>query len=101
MAALALALGTSRQTIKNYSAREELFDTVANARARCEAYWEGWLDSPYRSGAKYALSYNYDGWAEKQKIAGRDGAPLLLDAAILNRRSNGTASPSTTIDSKQ
>lgn len=37
---LALELDTSRQTLMNYTRREEFFDTIKRAKLRCENYCE-------------------------------------------------------------
>lgn len=67
---LALALGfTSRQALLNYQAKKEFVDTVTRAKARVEQYTEERLfDKDGANGAKFSLSNNFSGWAEKQKI---------------------------------
>lgn len=67
---LALALGfTSRQALLNYQAKKEFVDTVTRAKARVEMYTEERLfDKDGANGAKFSLSNNFSGWAEKQKI---------------------------------
>ena len=74
MAGLALALGISRMTLLRYEQQPEKYpegfcDAVAHARARVEAYAEGRLyDRDGSNGAKFALSNNHEGWAEKQEV---------------------------------
>lgn len=67
---LALALGfNSRQTLLNYQDKEEFMDTITRAKARVEAYAESRLfDKDGANGAKFSLSNNFKGWAEKQEI---------------------------------
>jgi hypothetical protein len=78
MSGLARACGVDRRTILNYSNKEEFFPTIDDARARCEEYWEGRLDSPFSNGAKFNLSNNYDGWADKKEIDHTtQGHPIL------------------------
>ncbi len=64
---LALYLGFSgRQALLNYRAKKEFLDTVTRARSRIEQYNEEALYSKETcNGAKFNLSNNFDGWAEK------------------------------------
>jgi hypothetical protein len=108
MSGLARALGISRQALLDYSEREEFLDSIAMAKQRCEEYAESQLYGPYANGAKFNLINNYRGkyqaWADKQELGGPDGAPLMpvgLDAAILQRMTNGKTSPSTAEDSPE
>ena len=108
---LARAIGLTRQSLLNYKARDEFFDSVQAALDRCQEYAESQLFGPYANGAKFNLINNYRGkyqaWADKQEITGADDAPLMpigLDAAILARRTDrtdGGASPSTAADSSK
>ena len=67
---LALALGfTSRQALLNYQCKEKFFDTVTRAKARVELYNEEALYTKEGcNGAKFNLSNNFDGWAEKMDL---------------------------------
>jgi hypothetical protein len=67
---LALALGfVSRQSLLNYEAKDEFFDTIKKAKAKVEEYAESRLfDKDGSNGAKFSLSNNFSGWAEKQQI---------------------------------
>ena len=67
---LALHLGfTSRQALLNYRGKKEFLDTVTRARSRIEQYNEEALYSKETcNGAKFNLSNNFDGWAEKQQV---------------------------------
>ena len=64
---LALALGFSnRQSLLNYQGKKEFFDTITRAKARVELYNEERLfDKDGCAGAKFNLSNNFEGWAEK------------------------------------
>jgi hypothetical protein len=61
---LALALGfNSRQSLLNYSAREEFLDTVKGVRTRLEAAWEKRLAGPNAAGTIFWLKNQ--GWTDK------------------------------------
>jgi hypothetical protein len=62
---LALALKTSRQTLMNYEAREEFFDTIKEAKLRVENYAEKRLFTGKATGPIFALK-NF-GWEDTQK----------------------------------
>lgn len=87
MSGLARALGISRQTILDYSERDEFLDSLRAAKQRCEEYAESQLYGPYSNGAKFNLANNYSGkyqpWAEKQVLAGDPEAPLGNPMATL------------------
>lgn len=66
---LAVAIGTNRQTLLNYSHKDQFVDSLTRAKAICEEYAESQLfigRNP--SGAQFALSSNYEGWASKQSV---------------------------------
>lgn len=67
---LALALGfASRQALLNYQEKDEFNDTITRAKTRVEQYAEERLfDKDGANGAKFSLSNNFKGWADKQKI---------------------------------
>lgn len=67
---LALALGfNSRQSLLNYQEKEEFVDTITRAKSRVEQYTEERLfDKDGANGAKFSLSNNFKGWAEKTEI---------------------------------
>lgn len=67
---LALALGfTNRQSLLNYQAKKEFFDTITRAKARIEQYAEERLfDKDGAAGAKFSLTNNFDGWQEKKSV---------------------------------
>ena len=66
---LAYALGTNRQTLINYEAKEEFFDTIKGAKARIELFNEEMLYNKDVSttGVIFNLKNNY-GWKDKQEI---------------------------------
>ena len=66
---LADALDMSRQSLLNYSQKEEFFDTITRAKRKCEVYAEEQLfDKSGVTGAKFSLANNFDGWKDKQEI---------------------------------
>ena len=69
MSGLALALGCSRQTLVNYSYKDEYVDTIKSYRAKIEAQLEeGLLTGRFNpTGAIFNLKNNY-GWVDKQNI---------------------------------
>lgn len=68
---LALALGfNSRQALLNYRDKKELNDTITRAKAKIEEYAETRLfDRDGVQGAKFSLSNNFKGWAEKTEAS--------------------------------
>ena len=67
---LALALGfNSRQSLLNYQGKKEFMDTITRAKSKVEQYVEERLfDKDGSNGAKFSLTNNFKGWAEKQQI---------------------------------
>ncbi len=66
---LADALDMSRQSLLNYSQKEEFFDTITRAKRKCEVYAEESLfDKSSVNGAKFSLANNFEGWKDKQEI---------------------------------
>lgn len=75
---LARALGISRTTLLKYKDRPEYVDSIQGAIARCEEFAESMLYSPYSNGAKFNLTNNYDGWADKKEVDHTTaGQPIL------------------------
>jgi hypothetical protein len=65
---LALALRTSRETLINYESREEFFDTIKDAKLKCEGYAEDYLYTGKNvGGAIFNLKNNY-GWRDKTEV---------------------------------
>ncbi len=83
ISALAAYLDTSRQTLINYAARDQFFDTVMRAKARCEAYTEEQLFSGKpATGAIFSLTNNY-GYTSKLDLSS-GGKPLPPGATVTN-----------------
>lgn len=68
MSGLARALGVDRVTLKNYAERDEYFNSIAQAKRRCEEYAEMQLFEGNSNGAKFNLTNNYADWSDKQAI---------------------------------
>lgn len=81
---LALALGfTSRLALLNYQDKDEFFNTVTRAKARCEEYAESRLfDKDGANGAKFSLANNFRDWAEKTDttIRNPDGESFKIES---------------------
>ncbi|MGY1607670.1 terminase small subunit [Geodermatophilus sp. SYSU D00700] len=91
MSGLALAIGLSWQSLINYKNRDEFLDSISRAKQRCEASWEGRLDSRHDRGAAFNLTNNYDGWRKRQDLTGKDGESLgkgWADALTAAQRSS-------------
>lgn len=77
---LALALDTSRETLLNYEARPEFFDTIKAAKEKCENYVEEYLfNGKNVAGGIFNLVNNY-GWQNRQNTditSGGKPVPLL------------------------
>lgn len=67
---LADALDMSRQSLLNYGAKEEFFDTITRAKRKCEIYAEERLyDRDGSKGAIFSLSNNFSDWKTKQEVS--------------------------------
>ncbi len=91
---LALALGfTNRQALLNYQAKKEFVDTITRAKTMVEKYAEERLfDRDGAMGAKFSLSNNFDGWAEKKDVnvsGGLDNEKTKLDDLLKQMRGDG------------
>lgn len=64
---LAVYLGTSRETLMNYSKRAKYFDTIKNAKDKIYAFTEESLFTSKPTGAIFSLKNNY-GWVDKQQV---------------------------------
>lgn len=64
---LAIALGTSRESLCEYEAREEFVDTIKGLKARCQNYVEKRLFGNNPTGPIFWLK-NY-GWKDKQEVS--------------------------------
>jgi hypothetical protein len=64
---LALALGTTRQTLLEYEQRDEFIDTIKRAKLRIENWTEEQLfTSPRTAGVIFNLTNNFS-WTNKQR----------------------------------
>lgn len=63
---LALALGTNRETLCNYEDKEEFFDTIKEAKGKCENWVEenAMLGKANATFSIFNLKNNY-GWKDK------------------------------------
>lgn len=66
---LALALGTNRETLCNYEKRDEFFDTIKEAKSRCEQWVEenAMLGKANATFSIFNLKNNY-GWKDKTEV---------------------------------
>jgi DNA-binding XRE family transcriptional regulator len=64
---LALALGTSRQTLVNYEKKEAFFDTIKESKIRCEHFNEQFLFGGNVTGIIFNLKNNYN-WQDKTEV---------------------------------
>ncbi|WNX84377.1 terminase small subunit [Agathobaculum sp. NTUH-O15-33] len=69
---LALFLGFhSRQALLNYQVKKAFNDTITRAKSRCEEYAEARLfDRDGFNGARFSLTNNFRGWADKPEDSG-------------------------------
>ena len=67
MSGLALSLGVSRQTVVNYSNKEEFFDTINKARGKIENFIERRLYGNNVTGCIFNLKNNF-GWKDKTEV---------------------------------
>lgn len=69
MSGLALWLGISRQTLVNYSYKEQFFDTIKEARALVEADMEERMlgNKSNATASIFSLKNNF-GWTDKQEV---------------------------------
>jgi|TARA_R110000851_G_scaffold59523_2_gene137743 hypothetical protein len=68
MSGLAMALNVSRQTLVNYSYKEEYFDTIRKARDIVQTTLEQRLYGNNVTGLIFNLKNNF-GWADKSDVA--------------------------------
>ncbi len=67
MAGLALALNMCRQSLLNYSEKDEFLDTIKSARQKVEVALEEALYGTGVAGVIFNLKNNFD-WKDKQEI---------------------------------
>ena len=76
---LAIALDTDRQTLINYTNKEEFFDTIKRVKQRVENYAEEKLfNGQSTAGVIFNLKNNY-GWVDKQDIEANVAASIEVD----------------------
>lgn len=81
---LADALDMSRQSLLNYSKKEEFFDTITRAKRKCEVYAEERLyDKDGANGAKFSLANNFEGWKEKQEVNLENDKPFEVNIKVI------------------
>lgn len=81
IAGLAQHLGTNRQTLLNYELKDDYFDTIKNAKVKCEAYTVEQLFVPkIAAGVIFNLKNNY-GYTDKVDVTSDNKA---LPQPIIN-----------------
>lgn len=74
----------SRQSLLNYSGKEEFFDTIMRAKRKCEVYAEEQLfDKNGVNGAKFSLANNFEGWKEKQEVGLEQDKPFEVNIKVV------------------
>ena len=69
MSGLAFELGMTRQTLLDYSKKDEFSYTIMRARQIVEIFTEeGLFRKETVNGSKFSLINNFDRWNEKQKV---------------------------------
>lgn len=88
---LAIALGTNRETLCNYEEKDEFFDTVKEAKSRCEQWVEenALIGKANPTFSIFNLKNNY-GWKDKTETDfttnGKDLTPVLVE--FINGKDN-------------
>lgn len=80
---LAYALGTNRQTLINYEAKEGFFDTIKRAKEKIETFNEEMLyskDVP-TTGVIFNLKNNY-GWKDTQEIEAKVDSSVNINIEL-------------------
>ena len=76
---LAIALDTDRQTLINYEAKEEYFDTIKKIKLIVENYAEEKLfNGSNTAGVIFNLKNNY-GWVDKQELDANVNGEIVVD----------------------
>ena len=73
---LALALGTSRETLCNYEKKDEFFDTIKEAKNRVALSYELTLRERGNAGDIFGLKNM--GWKDTHVHAGDSNQPLIV-----------------------
>jgi hypothetical protein len=90
---LAVFLGTSRETLREYKERPEFVDSIKGALDRCERFAEHMLFSNSPTGAIFNLKNNY-GWKDKteQELSGPNGSPVTARVEFIGGDGNSQVS---------
>jgi hypothetical protein len=83
---LALALGVTTRTIRNYSERDEFFPVIARAKQCCEDWVEQQLFSGNDRGAKLWLINNAD-YHDTKEVISTTQQPLTSQSMLLDMQS--------------
>jgi hypothetical protein len=86
MSGLALHLGVTRQTILNYSAKDEFFGVITRAKQCCEDWVEQQLFDGNDRGAKLWLINNAD-WHDTKEVISTTQQPLTSQSMLLDMSS--------------
>ena len=99
---LALHLDTDRQTLINYTNREEYFDTIKKAKLKVEKAYEKRLIKQGRGGDIFALK-NF-GWTDRQElvqdikvtnVADKDQQKKIAEEILYDNRGTNTTTSDT------
>lgn len=76
---LAMALGMTTQSLRNYEKNEEFFSTVNAAKQQVERFLETRLYESSATGAIFSLKNNF-GWKDQKDhtVGSPDGGPLQI-----------------------
>ena len=76
---LALELGMTTQTLRQYEQKDKFSSTIKQAKQIVESNWEERLFSGGCTGAIFWLKNNAKGWHDKteQELTGKDGEALM------------------------
>lgn len=84
---LALALGTTRETLLDYEEKDGFSDTIKAAKLRCENYNEQMLYGTSPTGTIFNLKNNY-GWRDKTEQENSGEQKLIVETRV--RKSGNT-----------
>ncbi len=84
---LAVALGTSRETLINYENKEQFFDTIKASKTRIENFTEQMLFGPSPTGTIFNLKNNY-GWKDKTEQEASGEQKLIIETRKYNGNKN-------------
>lgn len=81
MCGLAMQLGCSRQTLVNYSKKEEFGEVIAKAKLTMERWLEEGI-AENTQGKIFSLKNNY-GWGDRTELTGKDGGPIQTTGTLV------------------